>query len=71
MFRYDVSGWDYIHVPAHIQMEGYDAPAYVNTQYPWDGTDSLEPGEVPEFFNPVADYVLVTVRTALTLQISD
>ena len=56
--NYDVSGWDYIHVPAHIQMEGYDAPAYVNTQYPWDGTDRLEPGEVPEFFNPVADYVL-------------
>ena len=27
---YDVSGWDEIRVPAHIQMEGYDAPAYVN-----------------------------------------
>ena len=32
----DLSGWDEIRVPAHIQMEGWDKPAYVNTQYPWD-----------------------------------
>lgn len=24
---YDCSGWDDIHVPAHIQMEGYDIPS--------------------------------------------
>ena len=54
---YDLSGWDTIHVPAHIQMEGYDAPAYVNTQYPWDASEELLPGQIPEFFNPVADYV--------------
>ena len=55
--EYDLSGWDSIRVPAHIQMEGYDVPAYVNTQYPWDAFDELEPGEMPEYFNPVADYV--------------
>ena len=55
---FDASGWDRIRVPAHIQMEGYDVPAYVNTQYPWDGTDFLQPGEVPEVHNPVADYLL-------------
>ena len=55
---YDLSGWDQIRVPAHIQMEGYDVPAYVNTQYPWDGTEELQPGEVPAIFNPVADYAL-------------
>ncbi|MCR5136484.1 MAG: DUF4981 domain-containing protein [Oscillospiraceae bacterium] len=55
---YDISGWDEIRVPAHIQMEGYDRPAYVNTQYPWDATEERKPGEVPEVFNPVADYVL-------------
>ena len=55
---FDVSGWELIRVPAHIQMEGYDVPAYVNTQYPWDGIDDLKPGEVPEVFNPVADYLL-------------
>ena len=27
---YDCSGWDDIHVPAHIQMEGYDIPQYAN-----------------------------------------
>ena len=54
---YDLSGWDSIRVPAHIQMEGYDVPAYVNTQYPWDATEELQPGEMPEVFNPVADYV--------------
>lgn len=54
---YDASGWDTIRVPAHIQMEGYDVPAYVNTQYPWDALEDLQPGEVPSVFNPVADYV--------------
>ena len=53
----DLSGWDSIRVPAHIQMEGYDVPAYVNTQYPWDAQEELQPGEMPEVFNPVADYV--------------
>ena len=53
----DLSGWDEIRVPAHIQMEGYDKPAYVNTQYPWDYQGELKPGDVPELFNPVADYV--------------
>ena len=53
----DLSGWDEIRVPAHIQMEGYDKPAYVNTQYPWDCQAELKPGEMPELFNPVADYV--------------
>ena len=54
---YDLSGWNTIRVPAHIQMEGYDIPAYVNTQYPWDASEELEPGEMPSVFNPVADYV--------------
>ena len=54
---YDTAGWDTIRVPAHIQLEGHDVPAYVNTQYPWDAAEALRPGEVPTFFNPVADYV--------------
>lgn len=54
---YDCRDWDDIRVPAHIQMEGYDAPRYVNTQYPWDGREEIVPGEVPEHFNPVASYV--------------
>ena len=54
---FDLSGWDTIPVPAHIQMQGWDRPAYVNTQYPWDALEELRPGEVPTVFNPVADYV--------------
>ncbi|MCR5452419.1 MAG: beta-galactosidase, partial [Lachnospiraceae bacterium] len=55
--EYDVTSWDEIKVPAHIQMEGYGHPAYVNTQYPWDGIEELEPGEVPKYFNPTGSYV--------------
>ena len=54
---YDCKCWADIRVPAHIQMEGYDIPQYVNTQYPWDGREEIAPGEIPERFNPVASYV--------------
>ena len=55
--EYDCRSWDDIRVPAHIQMEGYDAPQYANVQYPWDGKEVLRPGQIPEKFNPVASYV--------------
>ncbi len=53
----DCRSWEDIHVPAHIQLEGYDKPQYVNVQYPWDGHEVIEPGEVPTRFNPTASYV--------------
>lgn len=55
--EYDCRTWADIPVPAHIQMEGYDCPAYINFQYPWDGREAIKPGEIPEGFNPVANYV--------------
>lgn len=55
--EYDCRPWDDIRVPAHIQMEGYDAPQYANVQYPWDGKQNVVPGEIPMEFNPVASYV--------------
>ncbi len=55
--EYDCRSWEDIRVPAHIQMEGYHKPQYVNVQYPWDGRDAIKPGEIPEYFNPVASYV--------------
>ena len=55
--EYDCRGWADIRVPAHIQMEGYDSPQYANVQYPWDGREKIEPGQIPERFNPVANYV--------------
>ena len=54
---YDCHGWEEIPVPSHIQMQGYDVPAYVNTQYPWEGVDDIRPGEIPVKFNPTASYV--------------
>ncbi len=54
---YDCKCWADIRVPAHIQMEGYDIPQYVNLQYPWDGREEVKPGEIPERFNPVGQYV--------------
>lgn len=54
---YCCRSWEDIHVPAHIQMEGYDIPQYVNVQFPWEGHDEIRPGEIPEYFNPTASYV--------------
>lgn len=54
---YNCRNWGEIRVPAHIQMEGYDIPAYLNVQYPWDGREQILPGEIPEGFNPTASYV--------------
>ena len=54
---YDSRGWADIHVPAHIQMEGYGAPQYANVQYPWDGYQAVEIGEIPQEYNPVASYI--------------
>ena len=54
---YCCRSWDDIRVPAHIQMEGWDAPQYANVQYPWEGKEQIQPGEIPEAFNPVASYV--------------
>nr|WP_325239776.1 glycoside hydrolase family 2 TIM barrel-domain containing protein [uncultured Oscillibacter sp.] len=53
----DCSEWAEIHVPGHIQLQGYDRPQYVNVQYPWDGREEIAPGEIPERFNPTACYV--------------
>lgn len=55
--EYCCRSWDDIRVPAHIQMEGYDAPQYANVQYPWEGREEVKPGEIPSAFNPVASYV--------------
>ncbi len=55
--EYNCRDWADIHVPAHIQMEGYDVPQYANVQYPWEGREDIRLGEIPEHFNPVASYV--------------
>ncbi len=47
---------DRILVPAHMQLEGYGIPQYVNLQYPWDGKEKLVPPAVPEEENPIGLY---------------
>ena len=54
---FDCKCWEDIRVPAHIQMESYDIPQYVNIQYPWDGREDVWRDAVPSEFNPVASYV--------------
>ena len=54
---YDCGGWADIPVPAHVQMEGYGVPQYCNIQYPWDGYEALDPGQIPKDFNPVMSYI--------------
>ncbi len=54
---FDCLNWEDIRVPACIQLEGYGKPQYVNIQYPWDGHEEVDPGEIPMDYNPVAHYV--------------
>jgi len=57
MVDFDVTGFDEIKVPGHIQLQGYDKPQYVNTQYPWEGHEQLVPPQIPQKRNPVGSYV--------------
>ena len=57
------SEWDTLTVPGFIQMQSlqkpgkpYGAPHYVNTQYPWDGHEKLNPGQIPQDYNPIGEY---------------
>ena len=54
---YDCSTFDYINVPGHIQMQGYDKCQYINTMYPWDGVEELRPPYISKEYNPVGSYV--------------
>lgn len=36
---FDISGFDKIMVPGHIELAGYDQIRYINTMYPWEGKE--------------------------------
>lgn len=55
--EYDCSRWEDIRVPSPVQTEGYGKPGYQNVAYPWDGHEEIDPGDIPESFNPVMCYV--------------
>ena len=66
---YDISDFDKIMVPGHIELAGYDQIRYINTMYPWEGKNyrraaySIEgAGDGAGMFsdaqyNPVGSYV--------------
>lgn len=54
---FDCRSFDFIQVPGHIQTQGYDRCQYINTMYPWDGTEFLRPPMISEEYNPVGSYV--------------
>lgn len=54
---FDCRVFDSIEVPGHIQTQGYDRCQYINTMYPWDGTEYLRPPMVSKEYNPVGSYV--------------
>ena len=54
---FDCRMFDSIEVPGHIQTQGYDRCEYINTMYPWDGTEYLRPPMVSKEYNPVGSYV--------------
>ncbi len=54
---YDISGFDEIKVPMHIEMAGYDVREYSNVIYPWDGSEQILPPAIPKDNAPVGSYV--------------
>ena len=54
---FNFNDFDYINVPGHIQLQGYDKCQYINTLYPWDGQDDLRPPTISKTYNPVGSYV--------------
>lgn len=54
---YDISGFDDIKVPGHIELQGYDRNMYTNVCYPWDGTEHLVPPMISKDYAPVGSYV--------------
>ncbi|MFC6177656.1 glycoside hydrolase family 2 TIM barrel-domain containing protein [Companilactobacillus huachuanensis] len=54
---FDDSRFDFVKVPGQLELQGFNNPKYVNTQYPWDGHEQLVPPEFPKKFNPVAAYI--------------
>lgn len=50
---YDVSGWSDIQVPGSWELQGFDAPIYTDTRYPFPP----DPPHVPTDYNPVGSYI--------------
>lgn len=49
---YDVTNWADIQVPGSWELQGFDAPIYTDTRYPFP----VDPPYVPKDYNPVGSY---------------
>ena len=54
---YACRGWDTIRVPSQIELSGYGHPQYTDTDYPWDGRETVKPHDIPREENPTGCYV--------------
>ncbi|MFA6592697.1 MAG: glycoside hydrolase family 2 TIM barrel-domain containing protein [Bacteroidales bacterium] len=50
---YDYSSWEDIDVPGSWELQGFDAPIYTDTRYPFPA----DPPHVPKDYNPVGSYI--------------
>lgn len=51
---FDVTDFDDIKVPSHIELNGYGQIQYINTLYPWEGKFFRRPAYVPDETDPQA-----------------
>jgi beta-galactosidase len=60
--EFDVKGWENIHVPSNVELEGHGTPIYVGSDYPFLKNPPYVMGEPPKDFttygerNPVSSY---------------
>lgn len=54
--NYDLSSFDDIKVPGHIEMQGYDRIHYTNVSYPWEGSEEIYGPTISKDYAPVGSY---------------
>ncbi len=53
----DATLYDDIKVPGHMELQGFGRCQYINTMYPWEGSEDLRPPHIPREDAPVGCYV--------------
>lgn len=56
---FDDSGFSSIHIPGHMELQGFGKIQYINTLYPWDGHARLRPPQIDWDNTAVGSYVKV------------
>tara|TARA_R110002049_G_scaffold45604_2_gene132936 strand:+ start:50433 stop:53609 length:3177 start_codon:yes stop_codon:yes gene_type:complete len=53
---FNTDSWDEIPVPANWELEGYGIPIYTNIPYPFSFTETPNPPDIPDGYNPIGSY---------------